>query len=265
MTKRDAFPVPDINDAFDSLRGSRYFATIDLLSGYWQLGMTERAKERSAFCTRRGLFQFTRMPFGLSGAPSSFCRLMSSVLSDLLWVICMCYLDDIIVYARTPQELLQRLDVVLRRLHQVGLKAKPSKCCLLKTEIKFLGHMVSADGILPLQDKLDAIRDWATPRCLKEVRVFYGLASYYRRFVRDFASVAEPLTALTRKGHKFVWTDAAQQAFDGLKAALMKVTTLAYPYPDIPCIVDTDASDVAVGGSAQSNHRRPGTTHCLFQ
>ena len=170
--------------------------------------MTERAKERSAFCTRRGLFQFTRMPFGLSGAPSSFCRLMSSVLSDLLWVICMCYLDDIIVYARTPQELLQRLDVVLRRLHQVGLKAKPSKCCLLKTEIKFLGHMVSADGILPLQDKLDAIRDWATPRCLKEVKVFYGLASYYRRFVRDFASVAEPLTALTRKGHKFVWTDA---------------------------------------------------------
>ena len=97
VSKKDAYPIPDIQDALDNLRGSRYFATIDLLSGYWQLGMTDRAKERSAFCTRRGFFQFMRMPFGLSGAPGSFCRLMSIVLRDLLWVVCLCYLDDIVV------------------------------------------------------------------------------------------------------------------------------------------------------------------------
>ena len=109
--------------------------------------MTDRAKERSAFCTRRGLFHFTRMPFGLSGAPGSFCRLLSIVLlRDLLWVICLCYLDDIVIYARTPEELLERLRTVLDRLHEVGLKAKPSKCELFRTEIKFLGHLVSADA-----------------------------------------------------------------------------------------------------------------------
>jgi len=96
--KKETYPIPDIQDALDNLHGAKYFATLDLLSGYWQLGLTERTKERSAFCTRRGLFQFTRMPFGLSGAPDSFCYLMSIVLHDLLWEICLCYLDDIIIY-----------------------------------------------------------------------------------------------------------------------------------------------------------------------
>jgi len=134
--------------------------------------MTDRAKERSAFCTRRGLFHFTRMPFGLSGAPASFCRLMSIVLRDLLWVICLCYLDDIVIYARSPEELLERLRTVLDRLREVGLKAKLSKCELFRTEIKFLNHLVSADGINPMPDKLDAIRDWPVPHCLKDVRSF---------------------------------------------------------------------------------------------
>ena len=109
VSRRDAFPVPDIQDALDSLRSAQHFATIDLLSGYWQLGMTERAKERSAFCTRRGLFCFNRMPFELSGEPSTFCRLMSNALSDLLWRICLCYLDGIVIYTRTQAELLERI------------------------------------------------------------------------------------------------------------------------------------------------------------
>ena len=247
VSKRDAFPIPDVQDALDSLRGARWFATIDLLSGYWQLGMTERAKERSAFCTRRGLFHFTRMPFGLAGAPSSFCRLMSGVLHDLLWQVCICYLDDIIIYARTQQELLDRLDIVLSRLHQYRLKAKPSKCVLFKTQIEFLGYLVSHRGAEPLPDKLACIRDWPTPHCLRDVRAFYGLASYYRRFVRNFAAIAEPLSSLTRKNNRFQWTEEAQQAFDSLKTALLEAGTLAFPFPDVPCILDTDASDVAIG------------------
>ena len=192
VSKKDAYPIPDIQDALDNLRGSRYFATIDLLSGYWQLGMTDRATERSAFCTRRGLFQFTRMPFGLSGAPGSFCRLMSIVLRDLLWVVCLCYLDDIVVYARSPQELLERLRIVLDRLRDVGLKAKPSKCELFKTEIKFLGHMVSVDGINPLPDKLEAIRDWPVPHCLRDVRAFFGLLSPVRKGIRHHCRATYP-------------------------------------------------------------------------
>jgi len=160
--------------------GARWFASLDLLSGYWQLGLTGRAKERSAFCTRRGLFQFTRMPFGLCGAPATFCRVMSRVLGDHIGTICLCYLDDVIVFGRTQKKLLDRLDKVLQRLHEHGLKVKPSKCVLLKTEIKFLGHLVTASGVQPLPDKVAAIQDWPTPRCLRDVRVFYGLIGYYR-------------------------------------------------------------------------------------
>jgi len=116
VTKKDAFPVPDVKDALDSLRGAKYFATIDLLSGYWQLGLTDRAKERSTFCARRGLFQFTRMPFGLSNAPSSFCRLMHIILKDLFYVQCLCYLDDIAVFADSPKQLLEHLDAMFSRL-----------------------------------------------------------------------------------------------------------------------------------------------------
>ena len=163
VSKKDAFPVPDIQDALDSLQGNRWYASVDLLCGYWQLGLTERAKERSAFCTRRGLFKFTRMPFGLSGAPASFCRLMSIVLSDLLWVICLSYIDDVIIYASTEEQLLERLDIVLTRLREVGLKLKPSKCVLFRSEIEFLGHVISPDGIKPVPQKLDAIRNWPTP------------------------------------------------------------------------------------------------------
>jgi len=150
VSRKDAFRIPDINDALDHLRGARYFATFHLLSGYWQLGLTERAQERSAFCTRRGLFQFTRMPFGITGAPSSFCRFMSIVLRDLLWKICLCYLDDIVIFAKTPEELIERLRQVLDRLRDVGLKVKPSKCVLFQQQIKFLRHKDSRNGVEPL-------------------------------------------------------------------------------------------------------------------
>jgi len=187
------------------------------------------------------------MPFGLANAPSTFCRLMHSVLHDLLYTICLCYLDDIIVYAETPQELIERLDVIFTRLHAHGLKAKASKCVLFKSPIDFLGHTVSAEGIEPQTEKLAAIRDWPTPHCLRDVRAFFGLASYYRKFVKDFAAIAKPLSRLTRKGVPFHWTDETQLAFERLKQALQEVQTLAYPHPDLPCILDTDASDVAVG------------------
>ena len=203
VTIKDAFPVSDVKDALDSLRGAKYFDMIDLLSGYWQLGMTQRARERSAFCTRRGLYQFTRMPFGLSNEPASFCWLMQIILHDLVYICCICYLDDIIVFGETSEQLTGNLDKVSTRLKEKGLKEKPSKCVLFRNPIDFLGHMVSADGIQPQPDKLTAIRDWPTPHCLRDIRAFYGLASYYRKFVKYFAKIAEPLSRLTKKNTPF--------------------------------------------------------------
>jgi len=247
VSRKDGYPIPDIQDALDSLRGVKWFATLDLLSGYWQLGMTDRAKERSAFCTRRGLFQFCRMPFELCGARATFCRVRAHVLGDHIGKICLCYLDDVIIFGRTQKELMDRLDQILKRLHEYGLKVKPSKCVLFRTEIKFLGHLVSAAGVQPLPDKVSAINDWPTPRCIRDVRAFYGLIGYYRRFIEGFATLAEPLTRLTRKGTKFIWSSKADEAFARLKAAMLEVLTLAFPCPDRPCILDTDSSDVAYG------------------
>ena len=140
--------------------------------------------------------------------------------------------DDIIIFGKTSQELLDRLHQVFQRLAEVGLKVKPSKTVLFKTEIDFLGHSVTAQGVNPMPDKIQAIRDWPTPHCLRDVRAFVGLASYYRRFVRNFASIAEPLTRLTKKNNiPFRWTDDADHAFRQLKDALLNSTTLAFPIP----------------------------------
>jgi len=175
--------------------------------------MTREARARSAFCTRRGLFEFTRMPFGLVNAPASFCRLKQLIFKDMLHKCCFVYLDDIIVLASTPEELIERLDAVFTRLREHGLKAKASKCVLFKSPIEFLGHVVSAEGIQPQTETLDKIQNWNAPHCMLDVRAFYGLASYYRRFVKDFAKIAEPLSRLTRKNNTFTWTDETQESF----------------------------------------------------
>jgi len=146
-------------------------------------------------------------------------------LGDYIGTICHCYLDDIIIFARTQKELLERLDLILKRLHDFGLKVKPSKCVLFRTVIKFLGHLVSAAGVQPLPDKVSAIVDWPTPHCLRDVLAFYGLVGYYRRFIEGFATIAAPLTRLTRKGVRFVWSSEADDAFVRLKSAMLEVPT----------------------------------------
>jgi len=246
VTEKDAYPVPHVKDALDSFHGAKYFATIDLLSGYWQIGMTERAKQCSAFCIRRGLFQWTRMPFGLANAPSTFCRLMENIFHDLLYNICICYLDDINVYAATPEQLVSHLDQVFTRLREHGLKAKPSKCVFFKSPIEFLGHLVSAEGIEPQPDKVERIENWPVPHCLTRASSFYWSGQLLQ-------ALHQALCHPSRTAHQpdepkqFVWNEEAQEAFEKLKRALLDIATLAYPIPGLPCILDTDASDVAVG------------------
>ena len=153
---------------------------------------------------------------------SYLCSRNQKILQDELWKICLCYLDDIIIFGSTELELLDHFRTVPDRLHDAGLKLKPSKCVLFQTEIQYLGHLVTADGVKPLPDKLDAIRHFPVPKCLRDVRAFFGLASYYRRFVKDFAKIAEPLSSLTKKQDgKFHWTLEAQIAFDKLKDCLL--------------------------------------------
>jgi hypothetical protein len=221
---------------------------MDLASGYWQVELEEEAREKSAFAVRGGLYQWRVMPFGLCNAPSTFERLMERVFTGLHWKILLIYLDAIIVHGKTFGEELIRLRTVLQKLREAGLKLKAKKCHFFQKEVGFLGHVVSEEGIQTDPEKIKAVEEWKTPTCVTEVRSFLGLASYYRRFIKDFATIASPLHKLTEKEKAFHWSDDCETAFQTLKQALTQSPILAYPRPgEEQFILDTDASGVGIG------------------
>ena len=247
VTKLDVYPLPRIDDSLDLLAETRFFSTLDLASGYWQVGMEEESQEKTAFTTHAGLFEFTVMPFGLCNAPATFQRLMENVLTGLARERCIVYLDDILVMGRTFEEHLANLRVVFSRLANAGLKLKPSKCELVHREVNFLGYVVSADGISADQKKVSAVIDFPKPKDLKALRAFIGLTSYYRRFVPCFSTVAQPLYQLTRKDEPFVWSDTCEDAFNRLKTSLTVAPVLAYPHFGRDFLLETDASGMGLG------------------
>jgi transposase InsO family protein len=247
VTVFDSYPLPRVDETIDSLSGARFFTTLDLLSGYWQVPLTEAAKQKSAFTTRSGLWLFQVLPFGLCNAPSCFERLMETVLAGLQWTTCLVYIDDIIIFGKTEKELIDRMDEVFYRLKQAGLKVKPKKCRLFARKVEFLGHVISEAGIAMMPEKVAAIKDWPTPETVSELRSFLGTASYYRRFVRDFATIAAPLHKLTEKYKTWQWTNEQETAFKALKDAISTAPVLKFPVKGAPYILDTDASNYGIG------------------
>ncbi|CAH8628181.1 unnamed protein product [Schistosoma guineensis] len=263
ITKRDSFPLPRIDATLDAMKGARWFSTLDLASGYWQVEVRPQDRKKTAFVVPNGLYEFQVMPFGLTNAPATFQRLMQTVLQGLVPHQCLIYLDDIIIYGNTPEQHNANLKAVLQRIKQHNLKVKPSKCRLLQKEVLFLGHRITEDGVATDKEKTRVIVNWPQPKSPEDVRSFLGLASYYRRFVRDFASLAAPLHRLTHKGRKFLWTSECQQAFDALKARLTSPPILAFPDTSADggeFILDTDASSSAIGAVlsqvARDGHER---------
>ena len=247
-TKKDAFPLPRIDDSLNSLSGQSWFSTLDLASGYWQVRLSEDAKPKTAFATHSGLFQFAVMPFGLCNAPATFERLMSQVMRGLHWKRCLVYIDDILVFGHDFESALQSLELVLIRVAEYGLQLKSTKCHLFRSSVPFLGHIVGRAGLECDPSKVSAVANWIPPSTIKGVREFLGFTGYYRRFVPDYSTVAQPLVRLLGKDCKFKWTDACQDAFKALRALLIKAPVLAFPKEDLPYIVDTDASDYGIGG-----------------
>ena len=190
VTKLDVFPLPRIDDSLDSLAHTRYFTTLDLAAGYWQVPMEAHSREKTTFLTHSGLYEFRVMPFGLCNAPATFQRLMETVLAGLARDSCMVYLDDILVIGKSFGEHLRNLKKVFSRLRDTGLRLKPKKCHLALHSVEYLGYVVTDQGIAADPKKVEAIQQFPAPGDLKALRSFVGLASYYRRFIPSFSKIA---------------------------------------------------------------------------
>ncbi|KAM7283855.1 retrovirus-related Pol polyprotein from transposon 17.6 [Ixodes scapularis] len=256
VTKKDVYPLPRIDDTLDRLRHARYFSSMDLKSGYWQIEVDERDREKTAFVTPDGLYEFKVMPFGLCTAPATFQRVMDTVLSGLKWQSCLVYLDDVVVFASDFDEHLRRLRAVLQAIQNAGLTLKPSKCRFAYGELKFLGHVVSAQGVSPDPAKTSAVAKFMKPSDKKAVRRFLGLCAYYRRFVRDFANISAPLTHLTKDDVNFQWGEEQEQAFNELKERLQSPPILGHFDPSAETEVHTDASNDGLGAAVFSTPKK---------
>ena len=247
VTVADKYLLPRIGDVLDELGRGVFFSVIDLKAGYWQIPMRKGDAEKTAFRTADGHYQFTVMPFGLRNAPATFQRMMDVVFSGIKWKGLMVYMDDIVIYSATAREHIRIIDQVLQKLMGAGLKINPAKTTLVAHEVKYLGHVISADGVKPNPAKIHAVTELKAPRTAREVKMFLGLVSYYRRFIPSFASLALPLNELTRGGAKYEWNQRQQTAFELLKKKLCESPILEYPRRGRQNIIDCDASDEAAG------------------
>ena len=206
-----------------------------------------------AFKTRWGLCECLVMLFGVNNAPAQFMNMMNDLLGEYIDQFVLIFLDDVLIYSANIQEHCEHLRKVLTKLREHRLYAKANKCDILKTSVEFLGQQIQQGGMTLMEGKLKAIRDWGTPKNMQDVRSFLGFANYYRRFVKDFAAIADPLTSLTRKEVTWQWGPYQWHAFQRLKEALCTAPVLKFPNPNLPYTVVTYASCTATGGVLMQN------------
>lgn len=247
-TIEDKYPLPKIEEILDNLGRSQYFSTLDLAQGFHQVEMDPRSVEKTAFSIDNQHLMFKRMPFGLKNAPATFQRVMDNILRPFLYKFCFVYIDDIIVFSKSLEEHAQHLQLVLQKLREVNLKIQLDKTEFLRKEVAFLGHVVTQEGIKPNQEKLKAIKNYPIPKTTKEIKQFLGIAGFYRKFIRDFSKIAQPLTRCLKKGSKIDTEDADyNNAFNTLKTNLINSPVLGYPNFLEAFTLTTDSSNFAIG------------------
>ena len=273
-TKKDSYALPRTEEILEALAGNRYFTILDMKSGYHQIELHEAHKERTAFTVGPlGFYEYHRMPFGLVNAPATYQRLMEECFEGLHLDICYIYLDDLIIFSKTYEEHLERLEKIFKRLREVNLKLSPKKCEFFRKKVKYVGNIVSEEGIEPDPDKINKVQQWPRPTNPDEVRQFLGFVGYYRRFIEGFSSIARPLNNLlpdskkkSRKGSKpkplpasWTWGPEQEVAFNTLKEKLTTYPILGFPDCTLPYELHTDASSNSIGAvlyQTQDNTKR---------
>ena len=245
VTKTDSYPLPRVEDCIDRVGKAQYVTTFDLLKGYWQIPLTERAKKLSAFVTPRGLYQYRVMPFGMKNAPATFQRMINHLISGMDG--CEAYIDDVIVYGNSWEEHIVQLRILLSRFSKANLTINLNKSEFGHAEVTFLGHIVGSGQVEPISAKIQAIVNYPTPRDKQQLMRFLGMAGYYRRFCCNFSLVTSPLTNLLKKNVKYEWTPTCQAAFQQVKAMLSSYPILMAPDFHKPFLLMVDASDNGAG------------------
>lgn len=248
ITIKDKYPMPRIEELIDRLQGCKFFTSLDLKSGYYQIKMKEDSVQKTAFITEDGHYEFLRLPFGLANAPSTFQQMMNRVLGNLRFGKIIVYLDDILIVSETAEENLEILETVLKLFRENGLTLNLKKCHFLKTEIEFLGYKVGQNCIMPSESKVKAVKDFPTPKTVHQLRQFNGLISYFRKFIKSCALISSPLTQLTRKDSSWSWDSSHEHAFQALKDSLTSDSVLSIFDPKKECVLYTDASREGIAG-----------------
>lgn len=247
ITKHDSYPLPRIDWIFDQLGQRKIFTSLDMAQGFFQVPMNEDSVEKTAFVCEEGLFEYLRLPMGLKNSPSTLSRLVADIFKDYIGKFIFLYMDDILIASNSVEEHIKHIKIVFDLLRKANLRLKMKKCKFLQKSVTFLGHVISEEGTLPNPATVDKILNFQRPQNLKELQGFIGISSYYRRYIKDFSTIAHPLTDLTKKNKKFIWEQEQQEAFDTLKSFLTSPPILAFPDFEKEFILQTDASGWGLG------------------
>lgn len=254
VTVKNKYPLPLMDELFDRTQGANFFTSIDLRNGFHQIAIQPSDRQKTAFRTRFGHFEYTVLPMGLCNAPGTFMQLMNQTFADMLDKSVLCFLDDILIFSKTEDEHIRHITEVLNRLKAQELYVKISKCAFMQREVAFLGHRIGADGLRVAPDKIGAVKQWPIPKSVGDIRSFLGLANFYRRFVKDYSRIALPLTELTKDKIPWQWGNKQQESFDNLKAALCTPPILIVADQSKPFVLNCDACDYAIGATLQQDH-----------
>ena len=263
VTVKDAFPLPRIDESLSRIANAKIFTSIDLAWAFWQIPLKKRDRRKTAFACELGLFEWRRMPFGLCNASATFQRSITRALQKIQQrhgSVVMAYIDVIVIATETIEDHLERIREVFECLREAGFKMRAEKCDFMRTETKYLGRVVSAEGIKPDPAAVSKIKEWMPPRNKEELQSFLGFANYYRDFIPFHAAKVQPMQELLRKNQHFYWKEKHQEAFDSVKQALADATALAAPNEEGRFVLDTDASAVAIAGILHQEQQHNGKT-----